>query len=273
MTDERDLSERAQELWAGLASGTASPVPAGSVPSPHAARVPSPPAAFGPAGSVRVVVAPSSLLCPPGWLGLVVIGGAGLVTAPDGERARAVRTAVAGGLTAGGLADAETVRRALPLRTGAVLGPAALAYVSEAAFRRPAGGTVAATACEEAEGLRELWSACTEEEIDESGLREITSPAFVVREGGGAGDRIVAAAGYRRWPGAAAHLCVLTAPAARGRGLARVSGAAAVAHALAAGLLPQWRARPVASRRVAAALGFRELGTQVSIEVAGPQGG
>ncbi|MFD3663840.1 hypothetical protein ACFWVF_25200 [Streptomyces sp. NPDC058659] len=43
---------------------------------------------------------------------------------------------------------------------------------------------------------------------------------------------------------------------------------AAVAHAIAAGLLPQWRARPHSSRRVAAALGFEELGAQLSVELA-----
>ncbi|MFF4728857.1 GNAT family N-acetyltransferase [Streptomyces mirabilis] len=66
-----------------------------------------------------------------------------------------------------------------------------------------------------------------------------------------------------------AHIGVLTAPGARGRGLARVTGSATVAHALAAGLLPQWRARPPASRRVAAVLGFEELGSQLSVEIAG----
>ncbi|MER7737151.1 hypothetical protein ABTX34_02235 [Streptomyces sp. NPDC096538] len=45
-------------------------------------------------------------------------------------------------------------------------------------------------------------------------------------------------------------------------------GAAAVAHALAAGLLPQWRARAFASRRVAAALGFEELGAQPRFGIA-----
>ncbi|MFF1837374.1 GNAT family N-acetyltransferase [Streptomyces sp. NPDC058231] len=45
----------------------------------------------------------------------------------------------------------------------------------------------------------------------------------------------------------------------RGRGLARITGSATVARALAAGLLPQWRARVPSSRRVALALGFREL--------------
>nr|WP_308293375.1 GNAT family N-acetyltransferase [Streptomyces sp. RO-S4] len=57
-------------------------------------------------------------------------------------------------------------------------------------------------------------------------------------------------------------------PAGAGRGRARVVGAAAVAHALAAGLLPQWRARDFASRRVAAALGFEELGAQLSFGIA-----
>jgi hypothetical protein len=47
-----------------------------------------------------------------------------------------------------------------------------------------------------------------------------------------------------------------------------VTGSAAVAHALAAGLLPQWRARPSAFRRVAAVLAFEELGSQLSLEIA-----
>ncbi|NEB68512.1 GNAT family N-acetyltransferase, partial [Streptomyces fulvissimus] len=51
------------------------------------------------------------------------------------------------------------------------------------------------------------------------------------------------------------------------RGLARQVASEATAHALAAGLLPQWRARPAASRRVAAALGYRELGAQLSVRL------
>jgi RimJ/RimL family protein N-acetyltransferase len=60
---------------------------------------------------------------------------------------------------------------------------------------------------------------------------------------------------------------VLTAPAYRGRGLARIAASAAVADAFAAGLLPQWRARPAESRRVALALGFTELGAQLSFRL------
>ncbi|WP_425321545.1 GNAT family N-acetyltransferase [Catellatospora chokoriensis] len=84
------------------------------------------------------------------------------------------------------------------------------------------------------------------------------------------GSHVVAAAGYRRWPGQAAHMCVLTAPPHRGRGLARIVGGAAVADALANDLLPQWRARPEPSRRVARALGFHELGTQLSVRITEP---
>ena len=80
--------------------------------------------------------------------------------------------------------------------------------------------------------------------------------------------QVAAAAGYRDWPSGIAHMSVLTAASARGRGLARAAASAAVAHAIGEGRLPQWRARPEASRRTARALGFRELGSQVSIQLA-----
>jgi hypothetical protein len=43
-----------------------------------------------------------------------------------------------------------------------------------------------------------------------------------------------------------------------------------VSRALDDGLLPQWRARPEPSRRLARTLGFRELGAQLSIRVEPP---
>ena len=67
-------------------------------------------------------------------------------------------------------------------------------------------------------------------------------------------------------------LGVLTARDARGRGHATLVAAAATADALAAGLLPQWRARVPASQRVAAKLGYRTLGHQLSVHLADPPG-
>jgi predicted GNAT family acetyltransferase len=158
--------------------------------------------------------------------------------------------------------DGVVVREVLPVAR--VLGPATLAYASPEGFRPVEAGALTVEQLPSGDlELRLLEQAAGHEDAGEAALDEITSPVFVVREHG----QVVAAAGYRAWPGRAAHIGVLTAPQARGRGLARVTGSAAVARALAAGLLPQWRARPPASRRVAAVLGFEELGSQLSLEI------
>ncbi|MFE6866623.1 GNAT family N-acetyltransferase [Kitasatospora sp. NPDC057692] len=165
------------------------------------------------------------------------------------------------GLPAAGLADPGVIARALPV--GRVLAPAALAYVSAAGFRPAAGqGPSVERLPAGHPELTGLERAAGAEDAAEAGLDEITSPAFAVRVDG----RIAAAAGYRRGPARTAHLAVLTAPDRRGLGLARAVGAAAVRHALAQDLFPQWRARVPASRRVAAGLGFAELGFRLSAE-------
>ncbi|MFD4908770.1 GNAT family N-acetyltransferase [Kitasatospora purpeofusca] len=220
------------------------------------------PVSFGPAGGIDVVVSPGSRICPRGWTGIVVLGGAAVVTAPSREAAARIRTALAG-LPVDRLTDPESVGGVLP--TGEVLGPAVLAYLAEEDFRPAAPPTglrveEAAAASVDLGGLERAAGAA---DADEAGLDEMSSPAFVVRAAG----QVVAAAGYRAWPGRAAHVGVLTAPAWRGRGLARTTGSSAVRHALAQGLLPQWRARIPASRKVAVALGFSELGSQLCFEL------
>ncbi|ONK09922.1 GNAT family N-acetyltransferase [Streptomyces sp. MP131-18] len=219
------------------------------------------PVSFGPVGGLNVVVSPESGMCPPGWVGVVALGGSAIATAPDGRTAVLVRDGLAP-LPPEAVVDADVVRQVLPV--AGLLGPAALAYVSPVHFRPAEAGvpTVERLPGGHAD-LRDLAASVGEEEAGEAGLDGITSPAFAVREGG----QVVAAAGYQLWPGLAAHVSVLTGREWRGRGLARLTGSAAVAHALAAGLLPQWRARVPASRRVAAALGFQELGAQLSIGI------
>jgi hypothetical protein len=217
------LTERAREIWAGQA-GFDFPAP----------------------GAVAVGVAAESGLCPPGWAGMVVIGGAAVVTVPEARYLDAVRAAVTA-------PDVGLIGR---LPVAEVLGPATLAY---------AGAVTGLGPCERLPAahpdVAALVAAVPAAEAGESALDELTSDAFLLREGA----RVVAVAGYARWEPAVAHLSVLTAVDRRGRGLARVVAAAAAADALAAGLLPQWRARPVASRRVARAIGFVELGEQVSV--------
>lgn len=218
------------------------------------------PVSFAPKGGVNVVVSPESGLCPVGWVGVVALGGSALVTVPSESAAVLVRDALTR-LPAEAAVDAASVREVLPVAR--LLGPAALSYVSPEGFRPVAASSTVEQLPSHHPALRSLEKTAGHEDAGEASLDEMTSPAFVVREHG----KAVAAAGYQAWPRRTAHISVLTAPDVRGRGLARVTGSATVTHALAAGLLPQWRARTPASRRVAAALGFEELGAQLSIEI------
>ncbi|MEU9828504.1 GNAT family N-acetyltransferase [Micromonospora chersina] len=217
------------------------------------------PMAFPADGGVDVAISARSLLCPPGWVGIVALGDAAIVTVPSDSWAGIVRK-VLHGLPVELLTDPDRLRAVLPMAE--VLGPAGLAYLAECDFQ-PAGLDSVDVVRGEHPDLATLLASVPANDADECGLVDITSQAFVVRRG----DHAVAAAGYRRWPGLVAHICVLTEPNQRGRGLARAVASVAVADALANHLLPQWRARPDPSRRVARALGFRQLGAQLSIRI------
>lgn len=232
------LLARAREVWLEMASV---------------------PMAFPAGGGVEVAVSARSWLCPPGWVGIVALGDAAIVTVPAEGSAGIVRTALQR-LPVEVLTDSHRLRAVLPVAE--VLGPASLAYLDERDFR-PAGLESVDVAPGEQADLATLLASVTTDDAHESGLAGITSQAFMVRHG----NQVVAAAGYRHWPGLVAHMCVLTTPNQRGRGLARAVASASVADSLANQLLPQWRARPDSSRRVARALGFRQLGSQLSIRI------
>ncbi len=199
-------------------------------------------------------------MCPPGWAGVVVIDGMVLATAPDRETGRRIEHALSG-VPADLLTDADVLSRRLPIAE--MRGPATLAYLDAAEFQpRPGGLTITALSLDHP-NLRQFLRAADPDDLEESGLEELTTPAFTVQDHG----QVVAAAGYRDWPGHTAHVGVLTAAAARGRGLAHATGSAAAAHAIENRRLPQWRARVEASQRIARALGFRDLGAQVSLRL------
>jgi GNAT superfamily N-acetyltransferase len=234
------LTARSRALWAILAGATAT---------------------FGPV--LQVAVSPDSQLCPPGWVGIVVLAEEVIATAPTPGIARTVQQALQT-LPAASLTDPTVL--SIRLQVLDMLGPACLAYLDPAEFRPHRGLVAVEQLLPHDDDLRQLVASSSTDDVDESGISQITSPAFAVREHGA----IISAAGYRDWPGQAAHLSVLTMAAARGRGLARTVASAALRHAIARGELPQWRARSQTSRRVARALGFRELGSQVSIRVLHP---
>ena len=231
------LTARARELWESLAGAGAEFTPA-----------------------VSAAVSPGARICPPGWAGVVVIAGAVLATAPDAGAARLLDHAL-GDVPLASLSDAAVLASRLPL--AGMLGPTALAYLDPAEFHPQPGAVCVTETSLDDPALRPLLQAASSAEVEESGLEEISPPAFVVREH----RQVVAAAGYRDWPRDTAQLSVLTSPAARDRGFARAVASAAVAHAIKRGRLPQWRARVLPSQRVARALGFRELGSQVSLRL------
>ncbi len=233
------LPLRVRRLWAGL-SGVAVPFP--------------------PRGSVAVAVSPRSRMCPPEWSGIVRIGDAALATAATDREAEMLRQRLSS-LLVPDLTNPLRLREVLPVAD--LLGPAWLAYVDHDHFRavQPDGAIHRRPANHP--DLRALLGGVTDADREESGIAEITSEAFVVYQGG----RIIAASGWRHWPDEVAQLGVLTAPQARGRGWGRAVASAATAHALDASLLPQWRAQPEPSRRIAHALGFREMGAQISFKL------
>jgi hypothetical protein len=217
------------------------------------------PAGFGPV--LHVAVSPESRLCPPGWAGIVVIADAVIATAPSPGIAHTVQEALRM-LPPVSLTNPAVLSTRLALVD--MLGPACLAYLDPAEFRPHHGTVTVEQLLPHDDDLRQLVAVSSAEDVAESGITEITSPAFAAREDG----TIVSAAGYHDWPCEVAHLSVLTVATARGRGLARSVASAAVTYAVARRKLPQWRARPEPSRRAACVLGFRELGFQVSIRIA-----
>jgi hypothetical protein len=143
-----------------------------------------------------------------------------------------------------------------------VLGPATLFFAVDAPAPVHQRRVVQASLGE----LEGLLAAAPSDEVAESGLLDVTSSVSIIRDDDGS---VIAACGYRHWPYGIAHLCVLTQPERRGEGAARAVAATAISLALDENLLPQWRARPEASKAVARALGLAELGEQLSLRVEG----
>src|SRR5215469_6478611 len=96
------------------------------------------PAGFRPV--LQVVVSPDSQLCPPGWVGIVVIADAVIATAPTPGIAHAVQQALrTAPITS--LTDPTVLGTRLHLLE--MLGPASLAYLDPAEFH-PNHGSIAA---------------------------------------------------------------------------------------------------------------------------------
>jgi GNAT superfamily N-acetyltransferase len=207
---------------------------------------------------LQVVVRPESFLCPPGWVGILRIQETVTVSVPAGHLAEPIRLALRG-LSPLETTSAERVKERIR-GVSDVLGPASLFYPTANPF---ASSDDAEVEVADPSELEDLVRSSPAEEVGESGLAEVELPASIIRQDG----LVVAACGWRLWPHGIAHLSVLTKPGHRREGLGRLVSAHAIARAVEAGLIPQWRARPLASKELARSLGLVEMGSQLSIKI------
>lgn len=148
--------------------------------------------------------------------------------------------------------------------SGEVIGPAFVGYAGEATLQHMEGeARLLVPGDDRAAG--ELESACASIDWEHGGSlvgEQPTAGVFV-------GDRLVALAGYEIWGGSIAHIAVVTSPEFRGRGYARSAVSQIARHALAVGLVPQYRTlmSNTASMCVADALGFRFFGASVVVRL------
>ena len=144
-----------------------------------------------------------------------------------------------------------------------VRGPAYLAYWPRSSSPPPPRGRAELL---DSDGLASLASLrdVAPVEWEEAGMGP-DSRAFGLRAEG----QLVAVAGYERWPGDIAQLQVFCHPGYRRRGLAAETLTAAISDALAADLLPQYRARDgnTASLALAKRVGFVEYGWMATVLV------
>lgn len=197
---------------------------------------------------------------------ILVAGGAPLISLPVDTIN--VLAALAQSWSVSDVGDAALLERLLaplcPRPVDKVIGPAFIGYGSpesldlrDAQFARPFDSPVA---------FRKLQAACDEEEWEHGGSDPHPERTFGVVD---QANELVALSGYEVWNESIAHISIVTHPLYRGRSLGRAAVALAAQHALAAGLVPQYRTlrRNTPSMSIAKRLGFLEYGFSVYVRL------
>jgi GNAT superfamily N-acetyltransferase len=143
-----------------------------------------------------------------------------------------------------------------------VIGPAFIGYTDSI----PSASQLARLlTADDTTAVAALQAACLEDEWEHGGSDAGQHPAFGVF----VEDQLAALTGYEIWSGTIAHISVITHPGHRGRGFGAAAVAQITAHALSAGLLPQYRTldsnQP--SMRIAERLGFHRYATSLAMRM------
>jgi hypothetical protein len=148
-----------------------------------------------------------------------------------------------------------------------IVGPAPIAYASDAMLVRAPGPASRTLTDADGGAVDALRASCTPEEWEHGGSIFGEVPTF------GAFDeteRLAALAGYEVWNDQLAHIAIVSASANRNQGYGASAARLAAQSAIAAGLVPQYRtlASNSAAMRVAEKLGFEQYGFSVFIKLA-----
>lgn len=161
------------------------------------------------------------------------------------------------------LASHSTLLRLSREQGGRGLGAAGLYFCDNLPTLEPRDDVAVS---DELEFAVELERLCPPDDIAEVGLSALEHRTILVDDST-APPTPFAGAGYDIWSGILAHLGVLAAPGHRGQGHATFITKVVIEDAMAAGLIPQWRARTdnTASIRTALKSGFVACGSQTSV--------
>ncbi len=147
-----------------------------------------------------------------------------------------------------------------------IVGPAFIGYGTEATLKIGQADGARDLTSDDAAAVEALRAACEDEAWDHGGSSHGDVPTFGAFDEGGA---LGALAGYKTWGGEIAHIAIVSAPHARGRGFGAAAVARAAQHALSAGLLPQYRTlmSNAPSMAIARRLGFQAYGVSVFVRL------
>ena len=145
-----------------------------------------------------------------------------------------------------------------------IIGPSVIAYADRVSFRPVAAPGTRLLELAEIGALGGLAAACGDE-WEEGGIDPLRLPIAGRFEGG----VLLAAASYAVWGDQLANVGVVVDPRRRAAGHGRAVASVVCAHALAHGLVPQWRTLEanVASRAVATALGFEPRASYFAVRL------
>ena len=145
-----------------------------------------------------------------------------------------------------------------------IIGPSVIAYADQVSFRPVAAPGTRLLELAEVGALGELAAACGEE-WEYGDIDPLRLPIAGRFEGG----VLLAAASYAVWGDQLAHVGVVVDPRRRAAGHGRAVASLVCAHALAHGLVPQWRTLEanLASRAVAKALGFEPRASHFAVRL------